>query len=131
MYMKMMLFPLVCRPQLCRKALANDEQFKFGYPFPSIILGEKPFNLNSSSGHKQFRRLRTSGISGEALSTYLGSIEDIVITTVKEWTKTNKPIQLLHKIAFRAITTILLDVGSSPMSFSFALALTSQSLMAL
>ncbi|XWS49598.1 hypothetical protein CRYUN_Cryun12cG0016900 [Craigia yunnanensis] len=107
---------IVCSPEVCRKVLTDDEQFKLGYPVRSILLGEKLLDYISSSGHKRFRRLTTSGLNGhQALSTYIGSIEEIVITTLEEWTKTNQPIQFsteMNKIAFKVIMTIFLGSGS-------------------
>ncbi|XVF13588.1 hypothetical protein REPUB_Repub08aG0220300 [Reevesia pubescens] len=103
---------IVCSPELCRKVLTDDEHFKSGYPFPSLILGGKPFDYITSSGHKRFRRLTTSRINGhESLTTFIECIEEIVITTLEELTKTNQPIQFsteMNRIAFKVIMTIFL-----------------------
>ncbi|KAL4339765.1 hypothetical protein GQ457_08G025520 [Hibiscus cannabinus] len=103
---------IVCHPELCRKVLTDDAQFKLGYPCLSMILGGKSFDFFLSSGHKQFRRLTTSRINGhEALSTHIGSIEDIVITTLQEWSRRDQPILFTdetNSVAFKVIITIFL-----------------------
>ncbi|XVF52397.1 hypothetical protein PTKIN_Ptkin05aG0015000 [Pterospermum kingtungense] len=107
---------IVCSPELCRAVLTDDEQFKMGYPLSTLVSGGTPFDYISGSGHRRIRRLTTSGFNGhEKLSTYVGSIEDIVITKLEEWTDTNKPIQFfseMNKIAFRVIMTIFLGSAS-------------------
>ncbi|XVF52396.1 hypothetical protein PTKIN_Ptkin05aG0014900 [Pterospermum kingtungense] len=107
---------IVCSPELCRKVVTDDEKFKSGYPFPKLIVGDKPFDFLSSSGHKRLRKLATTGINGhEALSKFIGGIEEIVITKLEEWSKTKQPIQFsreMNKIAFNVIMNIFLGSGS-------------------
>ncbi|KAK8622034.1 hypothetical protein V6N13_097661 [Hibiscus sabdariffa] len=77
-----------------------------------MILGGKSFDFFSSSGHKRFRRLTTRRInSHKALSTHIGSIEDIVITTLEEWSRRDQPILFAdetNRVAFKVIITIFL-----------------------
>lgn len=85
---------IVCSPELCRKVLTDDEHFAPGYPMPSLILGGKPLCFISSSGHKRFRRLTSGHINGhDTLSKYIETIEEVVFTTLEEWTRTDQPIE--------------------------------------
>ncbi|KAK8998632.1 hypothetical protein V6N11_084019 [Hibiscus sabdariffa] len=97
---------IVCTPELCRKVLKDDEHFQFGYPYPSLIFGGKSSDFFLSGGHKRFRSLATSQINGhEALSTHIGRIEEIVISTLEELSRTNQPVQFLqemNRVAFKA-----------------------------
>ncbi|KAK8498313.1 hypothetical protein V6N12_055832 [Hibiscus sabdariffa] len=107
---------IVCTPELCRKVLKDDQHFELGYPYPSLILGGKPSDFFSSGGHKRFRSLTTSQINGhEALATHIGRIEEIVISTLEELSRTNQPVQFLHemnRVAFKVIMTIFLGSAS-------------------
>ncbi|XVE65259.1 hypothetical protein DITRI_Ditri07aG0166800 [Diplodiscus trichospermus] len=107
---------IVSIPETCRKVLADDENFRLGYPLSTMQLtGKKSFHSISSSEHRRLRRLTTAPINGhEALAMYIGYIEDIMINSLDEWSGMEEPIELLNeirKVTFKVITHIF--VGSS------------------
>ncbi|KAF7828549.1 beta-amyrin 11-oxidase-like [Senna tora] len=108
---------IVCTPETCRKVLTNDEQFKVGYPASTITLaGKRSFHGISDAEHKRLRRLIMSPITGhDALSTYVGLIEEIAVKSLDELVANSMdaPVELLkemRKFAFAVITNIF--VGS-------------------
>ncbi|XP_039007415.1 ent-kaurenoic acid oxidase 2-like [Hibiscus syriacus] len=112
---------IVCSPELCRKVLTDDEQFQLGYPLSNLVCNGTPLDCISSSVNKWFRRLTAAtGLNQqESLSSYIGSIEEIVIGTLEEWSKTNKPILFfpeVNKIAFKVMMTIFLGSGTNDTS---------------
>ncbi|KAE8735983.1 Beta-amyrin 11-oxidase [Hibiscus syriacus] len=115
---------IVSSPELCRKILTDDERFEFGYP-PSFnkLLGKKSLHGISNSEHRRLRKLLVAPINGhEALSMYIGYIEDIMISSMKEWVRNKSPIGFLtelKKISFNVITKIFM--GSTD-SFSESMA---------
>ncbi|XVF52400.1 hypothetical protein PTKIN_Ptkin05aG0015300 [Pterospermum kingtungense] len=107
---------IVSVPETCRKVLTDDDRFALGYPASTKQLtGKKSFHNIPNSEHKRLRRLTTAPINGhEAVAMYIGYIEDIVVTSLDEWSSMNEPIELLkemRKVFLKAITHIF--VGSS------------------
>ncbi|KAH7514367.1 hypothetical protein FEM48_Zijuj11G0082100 [Ziziphus jujuba var. spinosa] len=110
---------IVCSPDTCRKILADDENFTLGYPQTSKILaGKRSFHSISKSEHKRLRRLTTSILNGhEALSMYVGHIEHNVINSLEEWSRLNRPIEVLpelKRIVFKVITHIFMGADDDP-----------------
>ncbi|KAK8640006.1 hypothetical protein V6N13_138372 [Hibiscus sabdariffa] len=106
---------IVCIPETCRKVFADDEHFRLGYPASTKQLtGKKSFHSIPNSEHKRLRRLTTAPINGhEALSMYIGYIEEMVVNSLDEWSSMKEPIELLNeirKLTFKVITHIF--VGS-------------------
>lgn len=105
---------IVTGPELCKKVLTDDEKFMTGYPSTvDKLVGKKSLNGVSDSENRQLRRLITTPINGhEALSMYIGYIEDIFISSLQEWVNNNNsPIEFLNefkKISFNVITKIFM-----------------------
>ena len=107
---------IVCTPEICRKVLTNDDQFKLGYPKATTILTGKSFHGITNAEHKRLRRLTTAPINGhEALSGYIDLIEGIVVNSLEEWASMNRPLELLAElrgVAFKVITNIFISTYS-------------------
>jgi len=104
---------IVCTPETCRRVLTDDEQLKLGYPSSTTSLfGRRTFHGISNEEHKRLRRLTTSPITGhEALSMYVGLIEDASVKVLEELSSMNTPSEFLtelRKFAFKIITTIFM-----------------------
>ncbi|XVF51937.1 hypothetical protein PTKIN_Ptkin04bG0224100 [Pterospermum kingtungense] len=104
---------IVCSPELCKKVLTNDEQFMIGYPSCLLkLIGKNALHGASDSEHKRLRRLITAPINGhDALSMYIGYIEDIVISSLQDWANMNSPIEFyneLKNMSFNVITKIFM-----------------------
>ncbi|KAK8548527.1 hypothetical protein V6N13_054683 [Hibiscus sabdariffa] len=109
---------IVCSPELSRKVLMEDELFVFGYPSSlTKLLGKKSLHGISNSEHRRLRKLLVAPINGhEALSVYIGYIEDIVISSLEEWVHNSSPIEFLtewKKISFNVITKIFMGSADS------------------
>jgi ent-kaurenoic acid hydroxylase len=118
---------IICDPEICRRVLLDDVNFKFGYPKSIKELAKcRPMIDVSSANHRHFRRLITAPIVGhKALEMYLERIEDIVINSLEELSNMNHPIELLKemkKVSFKAIIhvfmgsnneNIIKNIGSS------------------
>jgi ent-kaurenoic acid hydroxylase len=107
---------IICDPEICRRVLLDDVNFKFGYPKSIKELAKcRPMIDVSSANHRHFRRLITAPIVGhKALEMYLERIEDIVINSLEELSNMNHPIELLKemkKVSFKAIIHVFM--GSS------------------
>ena len=86
---------IVCKPEICRRVLANDEHFTLGYPKSTNLLGGR-ISLHSVSNeeHNRLRRLIASPINGqEALTMYIQHTEDIVIDSFDEWASMKQPFE--------------------------------------
>lgn len=104
---------IVCTPETCRRVLTDDEQLKLGYPASTTSLfGKRSFHGISNEEHKRLRRLTTSPITGhEALSMYVGLIEDASVKVLEELSSMSTPSEFLtelRKFAFKIITTIFM-----------------------
>ncbi|KAF7828546.1 beta-amyrin 11-oxidase-like [Senna tora] len=106
---------MVCKAELCRKVLTDDQQFKIGYPQALWkLVGNRTFNSDSVAHHKRIRRLTTSPIVGHAsLALYVQGIEDIMVNALEEWASmsTRGPLQLLNELkhlTFKVIVHVLM-----------------------
>ncbi|KAK8548530.1 hypothetical protein V6N12_061442 [Hibiscus sabdariffa] len=109
---------IVCSPELSRKILTDDERFEVGYPSSlTKLIGKKSLHGVSNSEHRRLRKLLVPGINGhEALSMYIGYIQDIVISSLEEWAHNSSPIEFLtewKKISFNVITKIFIGSADS------------------
>ncbi|XP_057450445.1 beta-amyrin 11-oxidase-like [Lotus japonicus] len=107
---------IICEPEMCRKVLTDDENFKLGYPKSIKELARcRPMTDVSRAEHRHFRRLITAPIIGhKALAMYLERIEDIVTNSLEELSSMKHPVELLKemkKVSFKAIVHIFM--GSS------------------
>ncbi|GAU42883.1 hypothetical protein TSUD_231940, partial [Trifolium subterraneum] len=105
---------IVCTPETCRKVLTDEENLKLGYPSSTTALtGKRSFHGISNNEHRRLRRLITSPINGhEALSSYIGLIEDIAVKHLEKLSTMNMPIEFLkemRKFAFEVITIIFIS----------------------
>ncbi|XP_045807521.1 beta-amyrin 11-oxidase-like [Trifolium pratense] len=105
---------VVCTPETCRKVLTDEENLKLGYPSSATALtGKRSFHGISNNEHRRLRRLITSPINGhEALSSYIGLIEDIAVKHLEKLSTMNMPIEFLkemRKFAFEVITIIFIS----------------------
>ncbi|KAM4108730.1 hypothetical protein ACB094_03G067400 [Castanea mollissima] len=104
---------IVCRPEICRRVLTNDEHFTLGYPKSTNLLGGR-ISLHSVSNeeHKRLRRLIASPINGhEALTMYIQHTEDIVIDSFDEWASMKQPFEFyteIKKATFKIMTHIFM-----------------------
>ncbi|KAE8735982.1 putative Anthranilate N-benzoyltransferase protein [Hibiscus syriacus] len=109
---------IVCGPELSRKILLDDERFEAGYPSSLMkLLGTKSLLGAANSEHRRLRKLLVAPINGhEALSMYIGYIEDIVKSSLEECANYTSPIEFLtewKKISFNVITKIFLGSADS------------------
>nr|QNN89160.1 cytochrome P450 [Achyranthes bidentata] len=109
---------IVTTPEACRKVLNDDQHFKPGWPLATVeLIGRKSFVSISYEEHKRLRRITSSPINGhEALTEYIGYIEEIVITTLAKWSRMGE-IEFLtqvRKLTFRIIMYIFLSSESEP-----------------
>ncbi|KAK2406183.1 beta-amyrin 11-oxidase [Trifolium repens] len=107
---------IVCEPEMCRRVLSDDVNFKLGYPKSIKELAKcRPMIDVSNSEHRHFRRLITAPIVGhKALEVYLERLEDIVINSLEELSSMKHPIELLKemkKVSFKSIVHVFM--GSS------------------
>ncbi|KAM3753049.1 hypothetical protein ACB098_03G064600 [Castanea mollissima] len=104
---------IVCRPEICRRVLTNDEHFTLGYPKSTNLLGGR-ISLHSVSNeeHKRLRRLIASPINGhEALTMYIQHTEDIAIDSFDEWASMKQPFEFyteIKKATFKIMTHIFM-----------------------
>ncbi|KAE8728410.1 hypothetical protein F3Y22_tig00004457pilonHSYRG00040 [Hibiscus syriacus] len=86
-------------------------EIPIGLPSFKSSLNVTSLDCISSSVNKWFRRLTTTvGLNQqESLSSYIGSIEEIVIGALEEWSKMNKPILFfpeVNRITFKVMMAI-------------------------
>ncbi|KAL1827147.1 hypothetical protein ACET3Z_005559 [Daucus carota] len=110
---------IVTSPEACRKVLMDNETFGPGWPKAvTILLGDKGFHGITNEEHRRLRRLTAGSLSGqEALSFYIEYIKDIAVTSLKDLSEKEKPIELLtemRKNAFNIIMYIILGIETSP-----------------
>ncbi|KEH29236.1 cytochrome P450 family 88 protein [Medicago truncatula] len=100
---------IVIAPDICKKVLIDDVNFKHGYPKATTILIESRI-LNKS--HVRTKQLITSPIIGRnVLVKYLERIEDIVINKLEELSSMKHPVEFLvemRKASFKFIIHIFL-----------------------
>ena len=98
----------------------DDAQFKTGWPKSTFeLIGKKSFLGLSAEAHKRLRRLTAAPISGQkALSVYHEFMKDVIVSSLDELAKAERPIEFLteiRKITFKIIMYIFLGCGSGPM----------------
>ncbi|GMJ12490.1 ARABIDOPSIS ENT-KAURENOIC ACID HYDROXYLASE 2, ent-kaurenoic acid hydroxylase 2 [Hibiscus trionum] len=103
---------IVCSPELCRKALA-DEHVLFGYPSSARQLaGKKSLYGISASEHRRLRKIAMNPINGdEALASHIELIEGIVTTSLEDLASMKGPANFFYemrKITFKVIAHIVL-----------------------
>ncbi|MBA0713764.1 hypothetical protein Golax_012778, partial [Gossypium laxum] len=107
---------IVCSAELCRKVLTDDNNFQWGYPVSNLILGDDHVPFDYISSHKRLHRLLTTALNQhQPPSSHLGTIENIVINTLEEWSKMKEPILFVpevNKFVFKLIIAILLGSGT-------------------
>ncbi|KAM6588541.1 hypothetical protein CsatA_011146 [Cannabis sativa] len=110
---------IVTTPETCRPILMDDVQFKQGWPkSTSLLMGRKSFLGLSEEEHKRLRRLTAAPISGQkALLVYHEFMKDVIVSSLDELSKAEKPVELLteiRKITFQIIMHIFLSCESNP-----------------
>ncbi|KAF8380674.1 hypothetical protein HHK36_028164 [Tetracentron sinense] len=104
---------MVTLPETCRRVLMDDEQFVPGWPKATCeLIGKKSFIGISYEEHKRLRRITAAPVNGhEALSIYLGYIEETVISTLDKWSVMGsfEFLTELRKLTFRIIMYIFLS----------------------
>ncbi|KAM5573326.1 ent-kaurenoic acid oxidase 2-like [Rosa sericea] len=107
-------------PEVCRKILTDDTQFKAGWPKSTTeLMGKLAFMGSSAEEHKRLRKLTAAPISGhKALSMYHEYIKDAIVTSLDEWSKSEEPIEFLteiRKLTFKIVMHIFLSSEIGPM----------------
>ncbi|KAK9144442.1 hypothetical protein Sjap_004345 [Stephania japonica] len=104
---------MVTVPETCKQVLMDEEGFKPGWPPAAVkLIGEKSFIGLSYEEHKRIRKLTMAPINGhEALTVYMGFIEDTVIKTLEKWAVMGEFEFLTHlrKLTFKIIMYIFLS----------------------
>ncbi|CAA0842489.1 Ent-kaurenoic acid oxidase 1 [Striga hermonthica] len=107
---------IVTSADACRKVLTDDETFGPGWPEATRnLIGDKSFVGISDDEHRWLRKLTAAPVNGhEALSLYVGFIEDNVVSALDRWAHSG-PIEYLtelRKLTFRIIMYIFLSSES-------------------
>ncbi|PON56872.1 Cytochrome P450, E-class, group I [Trema orientale] len=110
---------IVTAPETCRPVLMDDAQFKPGWPkSTSILMGRKSFLGLSAEEHKRLRRLTAALISGlKALSVYHEFMKDVILSSLDELAKADRPVEFLteiRKITFKIIMYVFLSCEGGP-----------------
>ncbi|KAF7803944.1 ent-kaurenoic acid oxidase 2 [Senna tora] len=107
---------IVTTPEACRRVLTDDDKFTVGWPRSTVeLIGRKSFVSISYEEHKRLRRLTSSSINGmEALTLYLGFIQENVRSSLEKWTERGEIEFLteLRKLTFKIIMHIFLSSES-------------------
>ncbi|XP_015957493.1 ent-kaurenoic acid oxidase 2 [Arachis duranensis] len=108
---------IVTTPELSRKILTDDENFKLGWPRSTIeLVGEKSFIAMGDEDHKRLRRLTSASINGlEPLSMYLAFMDELMKNELEKWSKMGQ-IELLtelRRLTFKIIIHIFLGASST------------------
>ncbi|MED6192889.1 hypothetical protein PIB30_013979 [Stylosanthes scabra] len=107
---------IVTTPELSRKILTDDENFKLGWPRSTIeLVGEKSFIAMGDEDHKRLRRLTSASINGlEPLSMYLKFMDELMKEDLEKWSKMGQ-IELLtelRRLTFKIIIHIFLGAST-------------------
>ncbi|KAJ7950682.1 Cytochrome P450 family ent-kaurenoic acid oxidase [Quillaja saponaria] len=104
---------IVTKPETCKRVLTDDEGFTTGWPRSAIeLIGRNSFIDISYEEHKRLRRLTSASVNGyEALSLYMGYVEDNVKCYLEKWTEMGEIEFLteLRKLTFKIIMHIFLS----------------------
>ncbi|OEL27506.1 Cytochrome P450 88A1 [Dichanthelium oligosanthes] len=78
---------LVTTPDACKRVLMDDDRFINGWPkATTALIGQKSFNIIPRDEHRRLKKLTATPISGsEALSSYLGFIDQTVVSSLRWW----------------------------------------------
>eukprot|EP01018_Ginkgo_biloba_P033197 Gb_05500 [translate_table: standard] len=78
---------LATTPETCKQVLMDDAHFVPGWPVSTVqLMGRKSFVALSHEDHDRLRKLTAPSINGhEALSNYLGWIEQRVVSAYEDW----------------------------------------------
>ncbi|KAL3497727.1 hypothetical protein ACH5RR_040459, partial [Cinchona calisaya] len=104
---------IVTTAETCRKFLTDDHRFRPGWPKSvSDLLRKRGLHGVTIQEHKRLRQLIAAPVGGlEALSLFIGYIEDIARTSFDKWEKMDKPIEFLtemRKTAFKGMMNIIM-----------------------
>ncbi|XP_004510262.1 beta-amyrin 11-oxidase-like [Cicer arietinum] len=108
---------IICEPEMGKRVISNDENFKLGYPKSIKELARcRPMIDVSKEEHRHFRRLITSPIVGhKALAMYIERLEDIVVNSLEELSSMKHPIEFLKemkKVSFKAIVHVFMGTSN-------------------
>lgn len=108
---------IICDPDMCKRVLLDDVNFKIGYPKSILELTKcRPMIDVSNANHKHFRRLITTPIVGhKVLDMYLERLEDIAINSLEELSSMKHPIELLKemkKVSFKSIIHVFMGTSN-------------------
>ncbi|XP_030471091.2 ent-kaurenoic acid oxidase 2-like [Syzygium oleosum] len=107
---------IVCTPETCKRVLTDDQLCIPGYPKATLkLMGNRSFHGISPAEHKRLRRLTASPINGlEALTLFVGKIENILAPSMEKWAESGQPVELMtemNKVTYTVITNILFGVN--------------------
>ncbi|KAJ4703188.1 Cytochrome P450 family ent-kaurenoic acid oxidase [Melia azedarach] len=110
---------IVTTPENFRRVLNDDDTFGVGYPVAmNILAGKRTFLNVQNVAHRRLRNLLlTPTTSHEALAIYLKNIEDLVISSLEDWSSRDKPVELLNELrrfAYRNVFRMALGADSDP-----------------
>ncbi|XP_020244103.1 ent-kaurenoic acid oxidase-like isoform X2 [Asparagus officinalis] len=113
---------IVTTPETCKQVLMDDEHFVPGWPkATNDLIGKRSFLFIVREEHKRLRKLTSAPINGyDALTTYLGFIEESVVSTLDKWSKMGE-IEFLtemRRLTFRIIMHIFLSSESDTIMVS-------------
>ncbi|OWM64113.1 hypothetical protein CDL15_Pgr018684 [Punica granatum] len=112
---------IVCAPETCIRALADEKDFKLGYPETTQELIGR-FHDVSNAKHKRLRRLTAAPITGsESLSRYIDIVQEVITASLDEWASLDRPIEFfteIKKAAFKVVMHVFL--GSEETDDAFA-----------
>ncbi|CAL5210451.1 unnamed protein product [Lathyrus oleraceus] len=104
---------IICEPEMSRRVLLDDVNFKPGYPKPVAKLLQSKFAVDGSKAdHRHFRSQFTPPIvDNKGLEMFLERIEDIVVHSLEEVSSMKHPVELLKevkKVSFTAIVHVFM-----------------------
>ncbi|KAG8094122.1 hypothetical protein GUJ93_ZPchr0012g21473 [Zizania palustris] len=104
---------LAITPEACKQVLMDDESFVTGWPKATVtLIGRKSFVSMPYEDHRRLRKLTAAPINGfEALTTYLGFIDQTVVDTLRRWSEAGEVEFLteLRRMTFKIIVQIFMS----------------------
>ncbi|KAM0918708.1 hypothetical protein ACQ4PT_008686 [Festuca glaucescens] len=105
---------MVTTPEACKKVLMDDGGFVPGWPKSAVtLIGNKSFLCMTEEEHRRVRKLTAAPINGlDALTTYLGFIDQTVVSTLGRWSEAGKEIEFLtelRRMTFEIIVRIFMS----------------------